>query len=57
MSLIYKNELIKIEVETSEIPWLKIFTNKNIKEFSQCDEKTKQEKKKNIKIIKKKMLT
>ncbi|OYZ25202.1 MAG: HIT family protein, partial [Sulfurovum sp. 39-42-12] len=26
MSLIYDNETIKIEVQESEIPWLKIFT-------------------------------
>ena len=43
MSLIYENELIKIEIENSEIPWLKIFTQKSIKEFSQCDKKTKEE--------------
>lgn len=43
MSLIYKNELIKIEIENSEIPWLKIFTIEDIKEFSQCNNKTKQE--------------
>ena len=37
MSLLFKNNLIKIEIEASEIPWLKIFTNKCIKEFSSCD--------------------
>ena len=57
MSLIYKNELIKIEVETSEIPWLKIFTIKDIKEFSQCDEKTKLEIWKYLDIIEKEMLS
>ena len=40
---IFKNNLINIEIENSEIPWLKIFTNKNVKEFSQCDNETKQE--------------
>ena len=43
MSTIYKNELINIQIEKSEIPWLKIFTNKEVKEFSQCDNKTKEE--------------
>jgi len=38
---IYENELLYIEVEESEIPWLKIFTCKPYKEFSQCDETTR----------------
>ncbi len=56
MSLIYKNELIKIEIENSEIPWLKIFTIENIKEFSQCNKETKQEIFKYLDIIEKEML-
>ena len=56
MSLIFKNDLIKIEIESSEIPWLKIFTIENIKEFSQCDNKTKQEIFKYLDIIEKEML-
>ena len=35
MSLIYENENIKIEVEESEIPWLKIFTQIPYKEMSE----------------------
>jgi len=38
---IYENELFYVEVETSEIPWLKIFTCKPYKELSDCDEKTR----------------
>lgn len=53
---LFKNDLINIEIENSEIPWLKIFTNKNIKEFSQCDKKTKQEIWKYLDIIEKKMI-
>lgn len=53
---LFKNDLINIEIENSEIPWLKIFTNKNIKEFSQCDNKTKQEIWKYLDIIEKKMI-
>ena len=56
MSLIFKNELIKIEIEPSEIPWLKIFTIKDIKEFSHCDNETKQEIFKYLDIIEKEML-
>lgn len=53
---IFKNNLINIEIENSEIPWLKIFTNKNVKEFSQCDNETKQEIWKYLDIIEKKMI-
>ena len=56
MSLIYKNKLIKIEIENSEIPWLKIFTIENIKEFSECNNETKQEIFKYLDIIEKEML-
>ena len=56
MSLIFKNDLIKIEIEASEIPWLKIFTIENIKEFSQCNSQTKQEIFKYLDIIEKEML-
>ena len=35
MSIIYENKNIKIEVEESEIPWLKIFTQKSYKEMSE----------------------
>ena len=56
MSLIYKNDLIKIEIENAEIPLLKIFTIENIKEFSQCNNETKQEIFKYLDIIEKEML-
>ena len=35
MSLIYENKTIKIEIEESEIPWLKIFTQTAYKEMSE----------------------
>ena len=35
MSLLYENENIKIEIEESEIPWLKIFTKHPYKEMSE----------------------
>lgn len=35
MSLLYENKNIKIEIEESEIPWLKVFTQKVYKEMSE----------------------
>ena len=32
----FSNALIYIEVEESEIPWLKVFTQKKRKEFTEC---------------------
>ena len=40
--MIHQNNHIYIEVEKSEIPWLKIFTQKPYKEFSECDKQTKE---------------
>ena len=54
--LIYENDLIKVEIEEFEIPWLKIFTQKSIKEFSQCDKVTKLEIFRVLDIIEKEML-
>lgn len=56
MSLLYKNKLIKIEIEESEIPWLKIFVNEPIKEFSSCNMETKQEIWKYLDIIEKALI-
>ena len=38
----FQNRLIRIEIEKSEIPWLKIYTQSEHKEFSECslDEKS-----------------
>jgi len=40
--MIFENKLVKVEIEPSEIPWIKVFTQRKIKEFSECtlDEKT-----------------
>jgi diadenosine tetraphosphate (Ap4A) HIT family hydrolase len=56
-NIIYKNDLIKIEIEKDEIPWLKIFTQKEIKEFSQCNYETKNEIWRCLDICEKEMLT
>lgn len=38
---IFKDSLIFIETHESEVPWLKIFTNRKIKEFSEATEDEK----------------
>lgn len=49
--------MIKVEIEESEIPWLKIFTQHPIKEFSQCNQETKLEILRLLDIIEKEMLS
>jgi diadenosine tetraphosphate (Ap4A) HIT family hydrolase len=34
--MIYENALITVAIEPSEIPWIKVFTKRKIKEFSEC---------------------
>ncbi len=53
---IYENEFIKILIEKSEIPWVKIFTQTPYKEFSQCDMRTRLEIFQCLDIIEKEML-
>ena len=55
--IIYQNELIKLEIEPFEIPWLKIFTQLPIKEFSQCNTETKLEILRVLDICEKEMLS
>lgn len=55
--MIFSNNLINIQIEESEIPWLKIFTNEKIKEFSQCDTKTKLDIFRILDILEKEMLS
>ncbi len=54
---IFENQFINIQIENSEIPWLKIFTNKHYKEFSECDFESKNAILKALDIIEKKMLS
>ena len=54
--MIYENSLIKIEVEKSEVPWLKVFTQKAHKEFSDCSKEEKEEIWRSLEIIEKEML-
>ena len=57
MSVIYENEDIRIEVETSEIPWLKIFTQHPYKEMSEVPGLIKFEIYELLDIIEKEMLS
>jgi len=43
MSIIYENTEIRIEIEESEIPWLKIFAQDHCKEMTDCSAETKQQ--------------
>ena len=54
--MIYQNELIHVEVEPSEVPWVKIFTQRSVKEFSQCSDEEKQEIFRAIDVVEKSML-
>ncbi|HFQ61580.1 MAG TPA: HIT family protein [Epsilonproteobacteria bacterium] len=57
MSLIYENQNIKIEIEPSEIPWLKIFTQNTYKEMSEVPKEIRMEIYDLLDIIEKKMMT
>lgn len=57
MNLVYENSLIKIEVEESEIPWLKIFTQKVYREFSECSSEERDEIFRCLDIVEKEMLS
>ena len=55
-NIIYSNDLIKIEIEPHQIPWLKIFTTEPIKEFSECSNELQLEILRVLNIIEKEML-
>ena len=40
--VIYQNDFLNLQLEKSEIPWIKIFTNTPYKELTDCDTETKQ---------------
>ncbi|HHD84381.1 MAG TPA: HIT family protein [Campylobacteraceae bacterium] len=54
---LYQNDLIRIEVETSEIPWLKIFTQQPYKELSEAPAEVKEEIWRVLDLIEKEMLS
>ena len=55
--MFYENKLIKIEIEAFQIPWLKIFTQEPIKEFSMCSNELQLEILRVLNIIEKEMIT
>ncbi|WP_309496501.1 HIT domain-containing protein [Sulfurovum sp.] len=57
MSCIYENQNIKIEIEESEIPWLKIFTQTPYKEMSEVPAEIKFEIYDLLDVIEKEMLS
>ena len=56
MSILYETKNIKIEVETSEIPWLKIFTQTPYKEMSEVPKKIRYEIYDLLDVIEKEMI-
>ena len=56
MSIIYESKTIKIEIEESEIPWLKIFTQEPYKEMSEVPAEIKFEIYDLLNIIEKEMI-
>ena len=38
--MIYEDEMIYVEREEHEVPWVKVFTKAKFKELSDCDEVT-----------------
>ena len=54
--MIYENDLVILEIEPSEIPWVKVFTQRKIKEFSECTATEKTEIFRIIDIVEKSML-
>jgi len=56
MSIIYENKNIKIEIEESEIPWFKIFTQDPYKEMSEVSSEIKFEIYDLLDIIEKEMI-
>ena len=57
MATLYENMNIKIEIEESEIPWLKIFTQLPYKEMSELPKELRYEIYDFINIIEKEMIT
>ncbi|MDG2395535.1 HIT family protein [Candidatus Thioglobus sp.] len=55
--MIFENDLVFIEIEPSEIPWVKVFTRREIKEFSECTTEEKLEIFRIIDIVEKQMIS
>ena len=57
MAELYRNALIRIEAEPSSIPWLKVFTLDQCREFSECSAETRAEVWRVLHILEKGMLS
>ena len=55
-TILFENTLIKVVVENSEVPWLIVFTQRSVKEFSECSQQEKSEIFRVLDIIEKDML-
>jgi diadenosine tetraphosphate (Ap4A) HIT family hydrolase len=53
---VFENDLIRIEIEKSEVPWLKIFTQVERREFSECSVAEKRAILEALDVIEKEML-
>ena len=53
--IIFDNALIRVEVESSEVPWLIVFNQREVKEFFQCSVEEKNEIFRVVGIIEKQM--
>lgn len=56
MSTVYENRFIRVEIEESEVPWLKVFTQERYKEFSHTPHEVKMEIFRVLEIIEVEML-
>jgi len=56
-NILYQNQFLRVEIEPFEIPWLKIFTIEEHKEFSQCDYSLKLETLKMLDFIEREMIS
>jgi len=53
---IYENTIVRVEVEASEVPWLKVLTQREHKEFSECSTQEKSAIFEALDVIEKEML-
>jgi diadenosine tetraphosphate (Ap4A) HIT family hydrolase len=53
---VYEDETIYVEIHESEIPWLKIFTQRTIREFSECSPEEKRAIWEALELIEREML-
>ena len=53
--IVFENAILRVEVENSEIPWVKVFNQREVKEFFQCSAEEKNEIFRVINIIEKEM--